>query len=231
MRIMPIDTNLNIVRDGLIAWYDVLFQTSYPDSGTTWYDLSGNDYNGTLVNGVGYDSANGGTLTFDGSNDHIQLGTASKFLPSPSQTTIEVWLKPDVINVYRKIFTTMNSGSSAITGIYFSQGSSPYKLYFGLKTSTTQAIIVYNTDISTTNYSHIVCTYNNPTAKIYINGALVVSGSIGGTIGTGGIARISGYDNGSEIFDGNIGSFRIYSKALSADEITHNYKVTKGRFI
>jgi hypothetical protein len=45
---------------------------SYPGTGTTWTDLSGNGNNGTLVNGVGYNSGNGGSLTFDGVNDNVK---------------------------------------------------------------------------------------------------------------------------------------------------------------
>jgi hypothetical protein len=74
MKLMPIDPNLTIVRDSLELWHDPTFQTSYPYAGTTSYDLSGNDYDGTLTNGVVYNSTNGGNFQLDGVNDFINLG-------------------------------------------------------------------------------------------------------------------------------------------------------------
>ena len=57
-----------IVKDGLILNLDAGNRYSHPGSGTTWSDLSGNNNNGTLVNGVGYSSSNGGSFVFDGTN-------------------------------------------------------------------------------------------------------------------------------------------------------------------
>jgi hypothetical protein len=48
-----------IVTNGLVLLLDAGNPQSYPGSGTTWFDLSGNGNNGTLINGVGYDSGNG----------------------------------------------------------------------------------------------------------------------------------------------------------------------------
>ena len=65
---------------------------------------------------------------------------------------------------------------------------------------------------------------------MYLNGVLVATQAHTGTIGNTGIARISGYDNGNEIWDGNIASFSIYNRALTAQEISQNYQQTKTRF-
>jgi hypothetical protein len=62
--------NDGIVTNGLVLNLDA----AYYDGGTTWTDLSGLSNNGTLVNGVGYDSANGGSLSFDGVDDYINFG-------------------------------------------------------------------------------------------------------------------------------------------------------------
>jgi hypothetical protein len=65
----------DIVRDGLVLNLDAGNPASYPGTGTTWTDLSGNGNNGTLVNGVGYSSDNGGSLVFDGVNDYSEITT------------------------------------------------------------------------------------------------------------------------------------------------------------
>ena len=48
---MGIAYNTSIVRDGLVLHLDAANKKSYPGSGTVWSDLSGNDRNGTLLNG------------------------------------------------------------------------------------------------------------------------------------------------------------------------------------
>ena len=60
----------SIIDDGLVLYLDAANTKSYPGSGTTWTDLSGNGNNGTLENGVGYNSGNGGSLVFDGVDDY-----------------------------------------------------------------------------------------------------------------------------------------------------------------
>ena len=61
-----------IVTDGLVFAVDANNIVSYPKSGTTAYDLAGSS-TGTLTNGVGFDSANGGSWTFDGIDEFITL--------------------------------------------------------------------------------------------------------------------------------------------------------------
>ena len=62
-----------IVTDGLVLNLDAGDYASYPRSGTTWYDLSGGGNNGTLTNGPTYDSANKGSIVFDGTNDYVSV--------------------------------------------------------------------------------------------------------------------------------------------------------------
>ena len=54
-----------IVTDGLVLCLDAANPKSYPGSGTTWTDLSGNGNNGTLVNGASYNSVNNGVFVLD----------------------------------------------------------------------------------------------------------------------------------------------------------------------
>jgi type IV pilus assembly protein PilA len=54
-------SNTFIVTNGLVLNLDAGNPASYPGTGNTWFDLSGNNNHGTLVNGVGYNSDNGGS--------------------------------------------------------------------------------------------------------------------------------------------------------------------------
>jgi len=75
----------NIVTDGLVSLFDAADKTSYSGSIhggvlSTWTDIAGSN-NGTITNGPTFDSGNGGSLKFDGSNDYVDCGTAAIFPP------------------------------------------------------------------------------------------------------------------------------------------------------
>ena len=67
-----------INESGLILCLDAGNTKSYPGSGTTWTDISRNGNDGTLINmdSANLDSANGGSLTFDGTNEYVTLSRA-----------------------------------------------------------------------------------------------------------------------------------------------------------
>ena len=68
---MGVSGGPNIIEDGLVLCLDAGSTKSYPDSGNTWYNLSGNNHS-TLTNGPVFNSTNGGSIDFDGVNDRIE---------------------------------------------------------------------------------------------------------------------------------------------------------------
>ena len=62
-----------IVRDGLLYWINPSLASSYSGSGTTIYDLSGNDYDSSLQSGAGFSADNGGVFSTNGSSSWIKL--------------------------------------------------------------------------------------------------------------------------------------------------------------
>jgi hypothetical protein len=78
----------NIVTDGLVMYLDAANTKSYPGSGTTWNDLSGNSNNGTLINGPTF-NPNGG-IDFDGTDDYINFGNPTE-LNFTGNMSHEVW--------------------------------------------------------------------------------------------------------------------------------------------
>ena len=72
--------NVNgLAIDGLILYYDAARPYSYPKTGSIWHDLSGtgtaaNGFKtGSIVNGTTFSTANGGILTFDGTDDQVKI--------------------------------------------------------------------------------------------------------------------------------------------------------------
>jgi hypothetical protein len=82
----------SIVTDGLICHLDAGNKNSYEGSGTTWTDLSGNGYNATLVNGVGFNSI--GYLTFNGVNNYVITASVSNY------KSISTWAYIDAKSTY-----------------------------------------------------------------------------------------------------------------------------------
>lgn len=86
-------TGPNIITDGLVLALDAGNTKSYPGSGTTWNDVSGNGNNGTLINGPTFDTGNGGSVVFDGVDDHFTTSTTPTELLGNPSFTISMWVK------------------------------------------------------------------------------------------------------------------------------------------
>ena len=90
-----------IVKSGLVLYLDAGNQNSYPGTGTTWTDISRNNNNGTLTNGPTFNSENGGSIVFDGTNDYV-----STALTSTNSFTWNVWYKTNTVsNGFRNIIS------------------------------------------------------------------------------------------------------------------------------
>lgn len=84
----------SIVTSGLVMHLDAGNPASYPGSGTTWTDLTGNSNNASLYGGWSYDSANGGRIIFDGVNGYAPLYSARTGFPfGSSPGSISGWGK------------------------------------------------------------------------------------------------------------------------------------------
>lgn len=86
-----------IVTNGLVLALDAANNKSYPGSGVTWYDLSGNGNNGTLTNGPTFNVGNLGSIVFDGTNDYVSFnnsGTSTSFDFGTGDMTFTFWMLP-----------------------------------------------------------------------------------------------------------------------------------------
>ena len=79
-----------IVTDGLKLWLDASNPASYPGSGTTWYDLSGNSDNATLYGPILFED---NALKFNGTNNSTYVMTTLKSNYIISDFTFSIWIK------------------------------------------------------------------------------------------------------------------------------------------
>ena len=69
----------NIVTNGLVLYLDAANTLSYTSGYTVWNDLSGNNNNGTLVDGPTFSSGNAGSIVFDGVDDYVKIEPSLSF--------------------------------------------------------------------------------------------------------------------------------------------------------
>ena len=117
-----------LVTDNLVFCVDAANTKSYSGSGTDWKDLSGQGNNGTLTNGPTFNSSNGGSILFDGSNDNISMSNSSSLNTTPT-VTISSWINPSgfgggnfgriIDSQDSYLFFLDNTGTSGTLGIRY----------------------------------------------------------------------------------------------------------------
>jgi hypothetical protein len=226
-----------IVTNGLVLNLDAGFDPSYPTTGTTWYDLSGNTNNGTLTNGPVFNSANSGSIVFDGIDDYI---LQNAFIDAGSNFSVFAWIKPGGgINVRNGIIgnsypynsrqgfflSTATNYAGTLNTFFISIGGDA-----AYRTANNSSIT-----LNTWNYVGGVVINGGEDIKLYVNG--IETSYSGGVLSSGTItystnqfyvgARVGG---NLEPFVGNIATSQIYNRVLSSTEILQNYNAQKNRF-
>jgi len=188
--------------------------TSY-NGGTTWTDLSGRGNNGTLVNGVGYNGSNGGSLSFDGVNDYVNCGNPSI---SVGKITVSAWVKISTLNITQHIVdSSSNSWHLAVLGT-----NRPYLWNDSTYHQSSQVLL--------SNTWYMLTGVQSSTSDIYVNGVLSQSISDNRNVTTNNVNIGRWQSNGLRLFNGNIAQVSIYNRALTAEEIQQNFQALKGRF-
>lgn len=219
-----------IVTDGLKLWLDASNPASYPGTGTTWFDLSGNGNNGTMVNGVTYSAANGGVMSFDGVNDYVNAGDLGTLYVNG---TISFWMKSTAVENYRNVFTTKHLGGN--DAIRFEQytTTSPHT---GFNAIISNSILFFSyapTEVLTPNYWYnVVLTWNTSTKQVvgYLNNIKKFDSICNAFPSTMPSITIGGGFNGGRYFKGDVSNVMIYNKALTPSEVLQNFNATRAKY-
>ena len=217
-----------IVQSGLVLNLDVGVSSSYPGSGTTWTDLSGNGNTGTLVNTPTYLTDNGGIIDFDGANNYADVTSSALNL---DVGTIEVWVKADAPtdSLNQQIFARTNT--SAGTFNIFKNTINLFQ--FSIRLSDNIQYSIGSDSIATTNWTHIVGTYDGTIQRMFVNTVQqTTTNSISGTLNISGTLaiNIARQTTGTAFFNGKVSAVRLYNRALAAAEIRQNFNATKSRY-
>ena len=225
--------NTDIVTNGLVLNLDAGDSSSYPGTGTTWYDLSGNGNNGTLVGGVGYNRANGGSLIFQ--DNYVSLPDAFAFSDNPF--TIECWVNGDtwgqVVNGNNFIYASQDSNLVGFYGLGYSHmGTTNIEGFFIADLyGNGRNISVFNTTPDPNKWYHIVALRTEGNEFIvYVNTEPSTNNQFSNLNLTSQQPVIGTNPASPENFYGKISVFRMYNRALTQGEIIKNYNALKVRY-
>ena len=234
---MALHHNPRIVTSGLVLALDAADTNSYPGSGTTWYDLSGNGNHFTLYNTPIFSD---GYFDFNGTNEYARSTNTLDLSPYDS-VSVEVTFRANT--------------TSTPTGMLFEHSSNwnNQTMGFGLVPNTVSSTnYVYNSHhtnqyygAGATNYDGVIgldiTTHTNIWSRVSdSNGRLAYINSTERTIGDSSTSEYPSFRddyffiasrNGQSVwYNVKVYSLKIYGSKLSSQEIQQNYNATKTRF-
>lgn len=228
----------NIVTNGLTLFLDSMNLRSYPGSGTSWFDLSGNGNTGTLTaftgasagSTSGFDT-NTGYMMFDrhvgtsdtANNNRVTIESSSSLQQCLSENgvTVEFWLRMD------SYYCTALTRWSGPFEIYYC-GTLVHRT-FGTNAGDGDSGYSYTNQFQ--KFHQIVATHNGVTRTLYVNNVNVLSDTnIVSAQDSSAQLPLGGYTNGNYAFVGAIPIFKVYNRVLTSDELTQNFNAIRGRF-
>ena len=227
----------NIITDGLVLALDAANSKSYPGSGTTWKDLSGNGNNVTLTNSPTFNSDNKGSFIFDGTNDYAIKSSNSTFALDSGDYTINGWYYPNSLEASQTSLSLGVGGSQMrwVVGVGRANGT----IFFGTGTGTwawAQNTTSPTGVINSSEWSNVTVVKDGTTLRIYVNSTSVhtVSSFNFGSGQSGNLyvgTYFLDYNSDGSYFNGRVSNIEFHqNKALSQSEILQNYNATKQRF-
>jgi hypothetical protein len=225
-----------IVTNGLVLNLDAAKQDSYPRTGTTWRDISGNQNNGTLVNGPTFNSDNGGSIVFDGVNDRVSR-TAS--INTGQNFTVNAWINPTLLGTTRRAVVSNSYNYSGRNGwMLCTAGFSINNTFFLSIGNDISYVNASSNTLSINTWQYITAIVSNGGGSITLlrNGNSTSTAASSLTSGTItytspqiniGWRDVSGT---ADPYTGGISQVTIYNRALSAQEVLQNYNATKSRY-
>ena len=210
----PVNPSANIL------YLDANNITSWPTTGSTWYDISGNNHNGAIT-GASYNSTEKG-FQFNGSTS--QYVNISNYSLNATKA-FSVWIKP---NDYSTRFPfSIGNGQAQETFVFLDN------TYTTIRVGNAQARFAYN---NTTSYYNVIGNVNSSNlVDLWINGAKVADSTASippnPVAVTAQTAYIGARWNGSVFsqgYNGYLSKIQLYDTTLTDLEIAALFAQGKG---
>lgn len=209
-----------------ILYLDAGIATSYPGTGTNWYDLSGNGNNAVLTGGVGFDSADGGSLVFEGISGYGTISNNST-LDFSSEQTVLIVMKHSFIAGRRNPWDQAYGGY----GTWTHESGNSINQYIGNAGANNSPYIGIGSPATPRDVWNFMCsTRDVSNQKWYINGAYssTRANPYGVLAYTAADIRIGrGY---AGYWEGNMSIVMAYDTALSESQVKQIFEALRGRF-
>lgn len=229
-----------IVTSGLILALDAANKKSYPGSGTTWTDLSGNSNTGTLTNGPTFSASNMGSIVFDGADDYVSVTTTSLFNFGSGDFSFDIWYtvasNSGSPNDWVSPFSKGNYSSGDFATLLNRSPGHPDNKKIRFYAGGSNILAVDQESVAT----NIVINkwYNYSISRIsgvvyaYVFGISAGSASFVSSVTNSNNISIAASMGGGSSYplDGKVSMFKMYNRGLSATEILQNYNAVKSRF-
>jgi len=218
-----------VVTNGLVLYLDAGNTKSYPGSGTTWTDISRNGNNGTLTNGPTFDTANGGSIVFDGADDYIGTSTNVNTvgLTTTSGATMILMLNITLLGRWTGASNfTANLGNDVDFG-WDIDPTNVVRIWKNGNAGSAPNITPYSA-----NWTMYTLVSDLTGMKFYTNSTLQTTNTtLTGSISNGATNRyLRLMDHWDNPVQGKLAITQIYNRALSQTEITQNFNALRTRF-
>lgn len=222
---MSLSHSPQIVTNGLVLYLDAANAKSYPSSGTTWFDLSGNSLNGTLINGPTFDGTNKGSFVFDGVDDYVNIGNSpvlNNTLNGNTNWSICYWCNPTIDG---RILDHGDIGLDPTGSIELNTNNIS-------RNNTSGGTTSMNISVINAGWSFICLTRTSGLlATWYLNGAQRNTAQMTESYNGSGSWKVGRRAfNTSSIYQGKIAQIIIYNRVLTSIEISQNFNALRGRF-
>ncbi len=224
-----------------VLYLDAGIPTSYPGTGTTWTDLSGNGNNGAMYGGVTYSSSNGGFMNFDGTNDYVSIGDSNILDYGTGNFSFSYWIYvPTYISttnrergVINKNVSYENSAGWGSEIILYNPSQSNFVINaYNTGQTTWSNTNVSSGNLSTNMWHNIYCKREGGTLYLYDDAVLKGSNNnvnVSINVDNNQPIILGDHSWGSN-YPGSLSDIRIYNRALTSTEISQNFNAQKSRY-
>jgi hypothetical protein len=234
---MAVFSGPEIINTNFRMYLDAANSRSYPGTGTTWTDLSGNGYSGVLNNSPAFSTAVNGEFTFDGVDDYVTLPLNFFNHVTAGPFSISVWFKTSVAagTILGQTSTSnfLTSGGH-VPAIYVNTaGNLSTSCFWGGSTANRS---ISTAVVNTNTWRNSVVTFASGVQKSYLDGELYATLSKTQTSYNTdyyywlGVGRNGWPLAGSPYFNGSIALFCFYNQELTAAQVGQNYQALLPRF-
>jgi hypothetical protein len=216
-----------VVPNGLVLSVDPGNWYTYPKYGTSVYDLKGNA-TGTSYNNTTFNSTAQGVFYLDGNADYIDFGKTPTNFPT-GDISVFVWVKGISLRANWNIFLTKWFTGSDFHYDLYNNGTNVYQRIFTTSKSDMVGII----PLFNNTWYQVGFTISSGNLQMYLNGAKdgsLISGASRTNQANANLYIGDPRNNGTETFNGYIGSVQIYNRAITQEEVFQNFNATKHKY-